>query len=294
MGYQWLSNTATLTGQTATNLVFSNAQPNVSASYTVLVTNAAGAVTSTAVVLDVVYETVSVAQFPPGPTNYTGQTITFTASAAGLGTLTYQWLSNSAKLAGQTGTTLVLSDAQPNYSATYAVAVSNTYGAVTSAPVALIVSAAPPQFSSAVLGLNPVVYYHLNDTNPVPGSLWTNWGTAGLAGTMFALNTPAFQQPGPLAGEFSYSAAFNGSSMYGMTPFSPAIDPSKGNANAPFTVELWLNPNNATLSLGSPISFYNGGAASVNISGWELFQAWEAVGSADFMAPMGPAAITPG
>src|SRR5262245_60521997 len=44
-------------------------------------------------------------------------------------------------------------------------------------------------YSSTVLGLKPIVYYHLNETGPqVPADMVTNIGTLGSAGNGFYLN----------------------------------------------------------------------------------------------------------
>jgi len=133
------------------------------------------------------------------------------------------------------------------------------------------------QYSNAVLSLNPILYYHLNDTTPVPGSLWTNEGTAGLAGTAFGLNAPDFQQAGALpADNPNYGAGFNLAAtspmQYAAVPYSPAIDPSQGNPQAPFTMEGWFNPALATpgppYGDGSPVSYINANQPT----GWSFYQ----------------------
>ena len=118
----------------------------------------------------------------------------------------------------------------------------NLRSGVTALALCALALTARAQYSNAVLGLNPILYYHLNDTNPVPGPNWVNVGTAGPAGTMFGLSAPYFrQQPGPLVAEPNeYAAGFISSvGNYGEIPYSPAMDPSKGNPQAPFTVEGW-------------------------------------------------------
>ena len=105
--------------------------------------------------------------------------------------------------------------------------------AVAAALCATALTAGAQSYSNAVLNLNPILYYHLNDTTPVPGVLWTNAGTAGLAGTLFGSNSPAFQQTGPLAGgSGSYGAGFSGSGQYAFIPYSAAVDPNHGNGRA--------------------------------------------------------------
>jgi len=147
------------------------------------------------------------------------------------------------------------------------------------AAVALCALALPAgaQYSNAVLNLNPILYYHLNDTTPVPGNVWSNAGTAGPAGTLFGinygLNSTYFQQPGPLVAEGanSYAAEFDGTSTWGDIPYSPAMDPSKGNPNAPFTVEGWYFFEEGTAwnnGNGSPVCFGDDGNVG---NGWGFY-----------------------
>src|ERR1022692_2807269 len=151
-------------------------------------------------------------------------------------------------------------------------------GGVAVALCALVLTARA-QYSNTVMGLNPILYYHLNDTTPVPGSLWTNAGTAGLKGTLFGLNSPAFQQPGAIVADSpNYGAFFTGGTVvapgtvknaYAPLPYSPAVDPSKGNPQAPFTVEGWFNPHNASPATTCVLSW---ASLTSPYSGWNLYQ----------------------
>jgi hypothetical protein len=68
-----------------------------------------------------------------------GSSVTFSVSASSLYPVSYQWLQNGTVLAGQAGATLNLSGlALAANGNTYQCAVSNRYGAVTSAPPALL------------------------------------------------------------------------------------------------------------------------------------------------------------
>ena len=75
-----------------------------------------------------------------------GTRVTFTATAVGTPTLGYQWRSNGTNLpdgngvSGARTTTLVLSNAQPAQSGSYALVVTNGSGAITSAGAALLVT----------------------------------------------------------------------------------------------------------------------------------------------------------
>jgi hypothetical protein len=81
-----------------------------------------------------------------GPTNIAaraGNSATFSVVAAGQPPLFYRWYYNDGLLAGQTNTALQLTNVQPPLEGGYAVVVSNTLGAVTSAVATLTVLVRP-------------------------------------------------------------------------------------------------------------------------------------------------------
>ena len=89
----------------------------------------------------------------PGPTVYAGTPVTFSTTYAGLNTtpfpMSYQWLSNSVTLPDATNATLALTDTTTNFTADYTLAVSNSYGMITSAVTHLTVKPAVPVFITA-------------------------------------------------------------------------------------------------------------------------------------------------
>src|ERR1039457_3309705 len=87
----------------------------------------------------------------------------------------------------------------------------------------LTIPTARADYSSTVLGLNPVAYYRLNETTPVPADTATNLGTAGVNGTAFYINDPTHQAPGALVGSVDTAVGFNGSSQRAATSFDSSI-----------------------------------------------------------------------
>jgi hypothetical protein len=63
--------------------------------------------------------------------------VTFSVTAAGYGTLGYQWLKDAVELPGQTASTLALTNVQTANVGNYTVRVTNSIGSATSAPAAL-------------------------------------------------------------------------------------------------------------------------------------------------------------
>ncbi len=113
LAYQWKKGTATLSGKTAAVLTFSSVQSADAGSYTVVVTNGAGAVTSAVAVLTV--SLTPIVQITSAPANVVivaNDRAQLNVVAAGSGALTYQWYQGASgvtttPLAGATTATLV-------------------------------------------------------------------------------------------------------------------------------------------------------------------------------------------
>src|ERR1043166_6485883 len=84
---------------------------------------------------------------PASRTTNVGAQVTFTASATGA--TSYQWYFNAANaIAGQTTTTLILTNVQYANLGSYRVTIANSFGTVTSSPAILSVLVTPYQMSS--------------------------------------------------------------------------------------------------------------------------------------------------
>jgi hypothetical protein len=86
---------------------------------------------------------------PVGVTIFEGQTLQLSVGAVGTPQLRYQWLYFNSPIAGQTGPTLVISNALPEQSGIYSVEVRNAYGTNTSAEVEVIVNPTQPPIITA-------------------------------------------------------------------------------------------------------------------------------------------------
>src|SRR5205823_409393 len=95
--YQWQFNNGPISGATGTSLSVSDVQPADAGSYTVVVTNSAGAITSSVAMLTV-WVPPSVATQPQSRTNVQGTTATFSASANGTSPFSYQWQFNNGPI----------------------------------------------------------------------------------------------------------------------------------------------------------------------------------------------------
>ena len=149
--YQWRKGTTAITGATAATLTLTNVQSADAGTYSVVVTNSAGSVTSANATLTVNAVT------PPGtaptittqpanlmlPAGYGG---TLTIAATGTAPLTYQWRLNGVAIPGATGSSLALTNVQTAASGNYSVVVSNASGSVTSTIATVTVGTATGRF----------------------------------------------------------------------------------------------------------------------------------------------------
>ncbi len=134
LSYQWKKNGQNIPGATDYLLLLPNLTPSDEAAYVAVISNPAGAVTSSTATLTVIVppliNTPPVNQF-----RTLGSTATFTVSATG-SALTYQWkkdgvaLVDNDRIAGANSPTLTLSDLILADSGYYAVIVSNPAGLV--------------------------------------------------------------------------------------------------------------------------------------------------------------------
>jgi hypothetical protein len=141
--YQWRKDGTAIAGATSATLALSNVQTSAAGSYTVVVSNSAGSVTSSAATLTVTPITAApVITTPPTLLTVTvGGTASFTVTATGNPTPTYQWKKNGTVITGATAATLTLANTQTSDAANYTVTVTNSAGAVTSSGAMLTVNA---------------------------------------------------------------------------------------------------------------------------------------------------------
>ena len=148
LNYQWNFDGTNVSGATNATLALTNAQGTNAGSYTVVVTNPAGSVTSQVASLTV--------NVPPGITTQPqsqavvqGQNGSFSVVATGTANLSYQWYFNGSSLGwgGAHSATLTLNNIGSNNAGSYTVVVNNNYGSATSA-VATLTLIVPPTITS--------------------------------------------------------------------------------------------------------------------------------------------------
>ena len=192
LSYQWQFNGANILGATGTSLALSNVQASDAGNYSAVVTNAGGSMTSAVAVLTI-WVPPTIASQPQSRTNVVGTSAAFSVAANGTALLSYQWQFNGLTIAEATGANFSVSNVQLSDAGNYAVIVTNSAGAITSA-VALLTVLVPPAFSSQPQSRTNVV------------------------GTSAQLNAAAGGTP-PL----SYQWQFNGANVLGATGTSLAF-----------------------------------------------------------------------
>jgi hypothetical protein len=119
-------------------LLLTEVQKTNAGKYRVVVTNAAGRVTSASAHLKVLNPPVFAVN-PEPKTVTNGTKVILRARAKGSPRIYYQWLFAGAPLAGATKPQLVLKDVQPEQSGSYSVIATNAVGNATSATAAVVV-----------------------------------------------------------------------------------------------------------------------------------------------------------
>jgi hypothetical protein len=140
--YQWDFDGVAIANATNSTLTISRTDPANAGTYTVVVSNPYGPLTSDPAVLTV-YTAPALTVGPVGEIADPGASVTFTAAATGALPLTYLWLYNGKLIDSSTNPFVTLSDLQTSEAGDYTVAVSNSFGAVTSTVAILKVWSGP-------------------------------------------------------------------------------------------------------------------------------------------------------
>jgi endonuclease/exonuclease/phosphatase family metal-dependent hydrolase len=181
--YQWYFNTnILLTNATANPLTVTNAQLTNAGTYSVVITNTMGSITSSVAVLTITNAAPSITKQPNSTVVRPGSSPTFSVAATGTEPLSYQWFFKTNNLiAGAASNSFTVTNAQLTNGGGYSVVVSNSVGSVTSA-VATLTLITIPNTSNVIAqwdfnSASPDNNTGTGTTSPSIGS-----GTASLVG----------------------------------------------------------------------------------------------------------------
>lgn len=218
-----LTDGANISGATTTNLLLRRVTTNDVGAYTIVVTNVAGSVISSNVLLTIIPSPPVIVTPPLDQTAFVGETITFTVAVIGTTPYAYQWTFDGTNIAGATNATLTLPNVQPSNAGPYAVTVTNLYGSTNSA--------------EAVLTVLPC--------EPVPAGLVSWWRAEGDASDSLGLNNGTLLGgAGFTNGEVGQAFWFDGASGYVSIPDSLSLDAL---TNC-ITLELWLKSDRTNVN----------------------------------------------
>ena len=188
--YRWRFNGATLPGKIDATLPIANAQLANAGNYSVVITNAAGSVTSVVATLTVVVPPTITIQ-PQSQTVAQRGNATLRVTATGTAPLGYQWRFNGTNLPGATLSSCIRTNFQQVHEGAYDVVVSNFAGTASSSsawlylngPLRFIACTASADglFRARLLGISGSNYVIQVSTNLTTWSpLQTNGGANGI------------------------------------------------------------------------------------------------------------------
>jgi hypothetical protein len=139
--YQWRFNGTNLTNNASGNsadLALSNLQLSDDGSYSVVITNLSGSVTSTVAIVRVGLPPSITAQ-PIDQTATTGDDLTLIAAVSGTKPLSYQWRLSGALIPDATTNSLRLNPVQPSNAGSYILTITNLFGTASTTGAVLTV-----------------------------------------------------------------------------------------------------------------------------------------------------------
>jgi len=267
---QWRKNGSNLAdggnvfGATTGTLVLSNITAADAATYTAVVTNTAGSVTSTGAALTVNAGTAPSIMIQPASQAVDLSTaVTFTIAAIGTPSPTYQWRKNGSNLAdggnvaGATTTALALSNVTTADAAAYSVVVSNANGSATSTNAILTINTGTvplitrqPATQSVLAGAT-VTFAIAATGAPAPNLQWRKNGVSLTDG-------------GNISGANTAALTLSGVAVADSADYSVVATNSNGSAtsnNAKLTVSpgiaplILLQPAARSASAGAAVTF---------------------------------------
>ncbi len=232
--YQWRKNGATIAGATLATYTIAAATTTDSANYSAVVTNAVDFTISDDAVLTVNSGSGGTAPTittqPASRTVTAGQAASFSVTASGSATLTYQWRKSGTAISGATSSTFAIAATTATDAATYSVVVTNSAGSVTS--------------NAATLSVNPVATAPTITSQPVSLSV-TAGQTASFSVTASgsSLSYQWYKYGGAISGATAATYTIAATTTADAANYSVFVANSAGSATSN-SVTLLVNPSN--------------------------------------------------
>jgi len=147
--YQWLKNGVVIPSATTASLTLSSVPSKDATSYSVIVTNLVGSVTSSEATLTVTPLVLSptISTQPNSLTIAQGSLASFTVISSGSGTLSYQWYVNGNLIIGATSSTYTINSTSASDAGTYTATVTNLAGSISSNAAVLSFNGLAPRLT---------------------------------------------------------------------------------------------------------------------------------------------------
>jgi Abnormal spindle-like microcephaly-assoc'd, ASPM-SPD-2-Hydin/Immunoglobulin I-set domain len=272
LSYQWKKNGTSISGAMAASYTTPSAVASDNgASFTVTVSGASGNVTSNAATLTV-NGPPSITMQPASRTVSAGQTATFSVTAAGTGTLAYQWKKGGTAISGAILSSYTTPATTPADSgAQFTVTVTNSVGNITSNAATLTVSAAATLILNA--SQTSLNFSNVNiGSNSILPVVFTNGGNSDVTISNVTISGAGYTASGLQSGQIVKSGQ---TSTLNVT-FAPS-----GTGPLPGSVKVASNATNSPASITlsgtgvQPVSHLvtlNWTASTSTVSGYNVYR----------------------
>lgn len=184
--YTNLNDNGHFSGTATPTLNISTVAPADGGDYIVIISNNLGSATNSPPATLTVQTAVLAGPHPSQEQLFAGQTARFNIQVVSGNSPTFQWrkdgvaLTDGGNISGSTSANLSVSALAAGNSGNYDVVVGTSYGAVTSSIAPLtVIPKSGEAFESAMLGLNPVSFYRLNETTDPSSGTAVAWDNTG-------------------------------------------------------------------------------------------------------------------
>lgn len=191
--YQWRKGGTNISGATSSSYTIPSAIAGDAGTYDVVITNSCTSVTSSGAALSI-NTPPSISVHPVSQTKCTGQSVTFSVTAAG-SSPSYQWTKNGSNISGATSSSYTISSTVAGDAANYAVIVSVTGCSSVTSNVAVLTMNSSPSISSqpsaqTICVGNPVTFSVTGSGTPTPTYQWRKGGVDISGATSSSYNIP--------------------------------------------------------------------------------------------------------
>jgi hypothetical protein len=276
LSYKWLRNGNAISGATTNPLSFTaNFNTDNGATFSVILSNAFGSVTSAVATLTVV-GTLSIDHSPFSITREDGSNsmAAFRVAASGATPISYQWYKVAGGttniIAGATSDTLWVSNLKVADSGTaYFVRVTNAFVVTNSDQATLTINPRAVNvpitgYARIVVADHPTAYWRLDE----PASSTTAVDAVGsFDGTYAGGSDLTFNWPTGIRHESDPAVHFTNSATV-TVPYALELNPVTG----PWSAEFWLEPTSQDGDFHTPISSLWNSDFGNHIFGWNLYQ----------------------